>query len=135
MAFDASHQTSIKMKPGRLKKRPEFLAVNAAGHKWVSGTVIVQYKPRCQSDSPDKNPVGIKYGVTATKRIGNAVIRNRCKRRLRAAIGQITCDTTLVPCDIVLIARDKTADCPWDDLIRDLRWCLKRLNLIQPAQS
>ena len=106
---------------GRLKKRPEFLAVNETRSKWVSDTVIVQYKPETD---------GFKFGVTATKKIGNAVIRNRCKRRLRAAIAEIAKQTSLSPVNIVMVARPATATCPWDQLCRDLKWCLKRLGVI-----
>lgn len=113
--------TQTEMTLGRLKKRPEFLAVNATQQKWVSDTVIVQYKP----ETPD-----FKFGVTATKKIGNAVIRNRCKRRLRAAIAEIALETPVNAVNIVMVARPKTATCPWDQLCRDLKWCLKRLGAI-----
>lgn len=106
---------------GRLKKRPEFLAVNATRQKWVSDTVIVQLHPQ-QSD--------FKFGVTATKKIGNAVIRNRCKRRLRAAIRHIATDNSFAPVHIVMIARADTSICDWDKLVKDLGWCLKRLEII-----
>lgn len=111
-----------KIKQGRLQKRPEFLAVSATGKKWVSDSVIVQ----CL----DNNECGqFRYGVTATKRVGNAVIRNRCKRRLRAAIHDIVANQQLKNADIVLIARHTTATCDWKKLTRDLQWCIKRLDL------
>jgi ribonuclease P protein component len=111
-----------RIKKGRLQKRPEFLAVSATGHKWVSDTVIVQYKP-------DNNLNEFRYGITATKRVGNAVIRNRCKRRLRSVMELIKKDDNLNNADIVLIARHSTPSCDWDKLIGDLRWCLTRLGL------
>ena len=66
------------IKPGRLKKRPEFLCVAQNGRKWVSDTVIVQ--------ALETNRHEIRFGFTATKKIGNAVTRNRAKRRMRAAV-------------------------------------------------
>ena len=111
-------QVTDKICSGRLKKRPEFLAVHATGQKWVSDSVIVQYQP-----SLDDN---FKFGVTATKRVGNAIIRNKCKRRLRSAMNDISKEVDLKPSNIVLIARHSTAICDWEKLFKDMKWCLKR---------
>jgi len=108
---------------GRLKKRPEFLCVASAGKKWVSDTVVIQI---LENDSDV-----IRFGFTATKKIGNAVIRNRCKRRLRAASDHILMTEKFAQgFDIVVIARDKVAKADWNKIIKDLRWCLKRLNAL-----
>lgn len=111
-----------KICSGRLKKRPEFLYVAQKGQKWVSDTVVVQ---SVQTDSDE-----VKFGYTATKKVGNAVVRNRSKRRLRAAVDELLKSENFKPANIVLIARDKTATCEWNDLIKNLRWCLKRLNAL-----
>ena len=120
--LNKSLQTAIGIDKGRLKKRPEFLAVAATEQKWVSDSVIIQYKTSEHS---------FRYGVTATKRVGNAVTRNRCKRRLRAAIDTIKQQHPLNPADIVLVARHTTATCDWDKLVGDMQWCLKRLGVTQ----
>ena len=96
---------------GTLKTRSEFLFVRDGTYA-ARGAVVVQ----CRA-----NPAhhGVRYGVTATKRIGNAVTRNRAKRRLREVA------RTLLPAlgraghDYVLIARDRTVDRPWDRLLSD----------------
>jgi ribonuclease P protein component len=111
--------------PDRLKKRSEFLRVKDEGRKWVSPTVIVQ-AGKAQSPS-------LRFGVTATKKLGNAVLRNRVKRRLREAARKVLAGKTLAeafpPADIVLIGRVETAACPFETLVKDLRWCLKRLEV------
>lgn len=112
-----------ELKAGRLKKRPEFLCVAKDGKKWVSDSVIVQC---LQSDAPEI----LKFGYTATKKIGNAVVRNRAKRRLRAAVYTILLENTVLPANIVLIARDVTPTCDWEKLTKDLKWCLKRLGVL-----
>ena len=114
--------TDIKIKPGRLKKRPEFLCVAEKGKKWVSETIIVQ------ALETDGNIT--RFGFTATKKIGNAVTRNRAKRRMRAVMDEIAKDNQLKSADIVLIARDTTPTCEWDDLLKNLKWCLRRLELL-----
>jgi len=120
----ASH---VGMKLGRLKKRPEFLSVNATQTKWVSGTVIVQAK---------LSEIGqFRFGVTATKKTGNAVTRNRIKRRLRGAINDIGKNTEFAHYDVVLVGRAETALCDWNRLVKDLRWCLKRLGVTETGQE
>src|ERR1700761_7852410 len=79
----------------RLKKRSEFLAVAAANRRWTTPGLVLQARPHAQitpdSDSASDNGVrpregGLRVGFTATKKIGNAVKRNRARRRLRAAV-------------------------------------------------
>jgi ribonuclease P protein component len=119
---------------GRLKKRSEFLCAAQSGFKWVSPSVIVQIDPRtndeinANADIPD-----FRFGVTATKKIGNAPVRNRIKRRLRAAIKDIKSERQdlfekLNAAHIVLIGRDTTADIEFKQLKKDMQWCLKRLH-------
>ena len=70
---------------------------------------------------------GINCGFTATKKIGNAVVRGRAKRRLRE------CASALLPrlgkdgCDYVFIARRNTATAPWSALLKDVEKALLRL--------
>lgn len=115
--------TEIKNCSGRLKKRPEFLCVAQKGKKWVSPGVIIQ------SLETDKNTV--RFGFTATKKIGNAVTRNRAKRRLRAVADTLFNDPqlSLKSNDLVFIARDVTPTYDWDQLLKDAKWCLKRLEV------
>lgn len=115
-------QTQTEFRSGRLKKRPEFLCVAKDGQKWVSESVIVQMI------ETDRGIV--RFGYTATKKIGNAVIRNRTKRRLRAAVHETLKSDNIKSADIVLIGRNITPTCDWDKLIKDLRWCLKRLSVL-----
>ena len=112
-----------RIEKGRLKKRPQFLCVADKGNKWVSETVVVQ---AMETDSGET-----RFGYTATKKIGNAVIRNRAKRRMRAAVDEILKTHVLKSADIVLIARDTVAECEWNDLLKNLTWCLKRLEIIR----
>ena len=111
--------TSKPVKPGRLKRRSDFLRVAATGQKWISPNVIVQTDPGSKE--------GVRFGLTATKKLGNAVIRNRIRRRLRAAANIVLAGASDI--DVVLIGRTATATCDFKTLVKDLRWCLKRLNI------
>ena len=66
----------------RLKVRPDFLAA-AKGKSCAKGAVVMQARAR-QDDEPT-----VRVGFTATKKIGGSVVRNRAKRRMRAAAQQL----------------------------------------------
>lgn len=105
---------------GRLKKRSDFLHASSGGQKWVSQSMVVQLIPN--------EGLGRRYGVTVTKKLHKrAVDRNRVKRRLRAVACDILPDHLPADHDIVLIGRHATRDKPYEELCKDLRWCLKRL--------
>ena len=106
-----------------LKKRSDFLRIAGVGRKWVTPAVIVQ---TCENSVADGN--FIRVGYTASKKVGNAVMRNRAKRRLREAARQVMGFSASKNHDYVLIARSQIADIKFKELIRDLKWALKRLH-------
>ena len=61
-----------------------------------------------------------RLGLTATRKIGNAVTRNRARRRMRAAASQRLSLRARPGHDYVLIARHNTASRPWQGLVDDL---------------
>lgn len=67
----------------------------------------------------------IRVGFTVTKKIGNAVCRNRIKRRFRAAAREVFPGLALPGHDYVLIARPGAAERAWPALLDDLRGALK----------
>ncbi len=111
----------------RLKKRPQFLAAAASGHKHVAKGMIVQARRR-REDEPGYDPSrGFALGFTASKKVGNAVARNRAKRRLRALAHEALRDLPAAPIDLVLIARKQTLERDYQDLTADFQHALKRL--------
>ncbi len=100
----------------RLKTRPQFLFVRR-GPSERRKSVVVQARRRKGSDL-------IGAGFTATKKIGNSVTRNRAKRRLREAAGQLLPLHGQVGADYVFIARMETATIGWQRLLDDMESAL-----------
>lgn len=72
----------------------------------------------------------MRVGFTASRKVGNAVVRNRAKRRLRAAAAQLLTVRGNPRTDYVLIARAATARRPFAALLDDLESALRR---VQPG--
>ncbi|CAA7612229.1 ribonuclease P protein component [Magnetospirillum sp. SS-4] len=106
----------------RLKKRADFLRVAALRRKWAAPGLILQAAPATgpQADS-------VRVGFTVSKKVGNAVARNRAKRRLRAAVDAVFPCQAALGLDYVVIGRRETIDRPYSLLLQDLRAALKRV--------
>ena len=79
-------------------------------------------------DRRDDDPA-VRVGYTCSKKVGNAVARNRAKRRLRAAVAAALPSLGLPGWDYVLIGRNEvTAARPFTDLVGDLEIALARLH-------
>lgn len=110
-------------KIGRLKKRSDFLRIHGGGRKWVSGSMIVQVLENNLEDA--------RFGLTVTKKVSkNAVVRNRIKRRLRAACCEILPLNAESGHDYIFIGRAATENVPYETLLKDMKWCLKRLDCL-----
>jgi len=105
--------------PDRLRKRAEFLRVAAKGKKAPVAGLVLQALPR-----HDSQPA--RLGFTVTKKVGNAVVRNRTRRRLKEAARLLLRERPLSGVDLVLIGRDATRARPFDALCADLAKALKR---------
>lgn len=112
-----------------LTKRADFLAC-ARARKQVTPGFILQARRR----EPQQDPTCIRIGFTASKKVGNAVARNRAKRRLRALARAILPRHGQPGWDYVLIARaGETAARPFAALESDLARALAKIHAAHPA--
>lgn len=107
-----------------LRVRRLFLAA-AKARKEVRRGMVVQARAR---DKDEASLTPVRYGLTASKKIGNAVARNRARRRLRAVAQEILPLEGEAGFDYVMIGRVHTAPRPWQALKNDLRSALKALH-------
>jgi ribonuclease P protein component len=105
----------------RLKRRPDFLQVASSGRKAAMPGLVLQARARPESDE-------VRVGFTASRKVGGAVVRNRAKRRLRAAAAAVLAARGRPAQDYVLIARAETVRRPWRLLLDDLDRALGRVD-------
>lgn len=109
-----------------LKKRSDFLRASRARRVAMPG-FVVQVQPRPQSE-----PDVMRVGFTCSKKVGNAVARNRAKRRLREVARAVLPRHGQAGYDYVLIGRAKaTATLPFDLLCTDLEKALGKLRSLK----
>ena len=103
------------------KKRKDFLRV-ARGHYVATHNMVLQATHSlCEKKD-------FFVGYTATKKIGNAVIRNLSKRRLRAVARENLAQFGLSNVDYVFIAKKTTHSCDFEELKKDVVYAIKKIN-------
>jgi ribonuclease P protein component len=120
----------------RLKKRLDFLRIAQAKRVAKTSTMLIQ----CHYSSDENDQEGnLRAGFTASRRVGNAVKRNRAKRRLKSLADQhlkvffseFCKDYKKPSLDFVFIAVPSTATADFQQLYKDFikgtQWCLTQI--------
>lgn len=110
--------------PPTLKKRAEFLRLRG-GARWATPSFVLETKPRGPGEPACEMA---RFGYTVTKALGNAVTRNRIRRRLKAAVAEIAPLLARPDHDYVLIARAAASKKPFADLKKDLEQAFQRVH-------
>ncbi|MFV9875123.1 MAG: ribonuclease P protein component [Rickettsiales endosymbiont of Dermacentor nuttalli] len=103
------------------KQKADFAFILNRGSKVVGSTHVLF---ATKTNSLDRAPVGI----IVSKKLGNAIKRNRIKRRLRAVVQNVFQD--LACCNYVIIGRKRALYCSFSQLINDFRCSIRKLNTI-----
>ena len=104
----------------RLRQRADFLAA-ASGTKVTAPAFLLQARKRV-----DDGPV--RCGFTVSKKVGNAVERNRVRRRLREVVRLSAGGRMRTGHDYVLVGRRAALNAPFERLVEDFDGALRRVH-------
>ncbi len=108
-----------------LKKNSHFQRVYKNGKSKASKNLVVYWL-----NNENINSVN-RYGITISKKIGNAVVRNKLKRRIKDILRRWDDNNYIKPgLDIVIIARKPVVDLDYHQIKTDLKKLLYRSSLI-----
>jgi ribonuclease P protein component len=118
-----------------LQRRAEFLRVRGGGRAAtprlvLEGKARVGDSARAGDGAPSSGP---RFGFTVTKKLGNAVTRNRIKRRLRAALASVAGQAAHPEFDYVIVARTDALDCAFLKLVDDFELGFRRVHKPSPS--
>jgi ribonuclease P protein component len=117
---------------GRLKTRAEFLHVKG-GARFAAHSLVLQARMRAADTG--ESPELARFGFTATKSLGGAVLRNRARRRLKEAVRLAGPRHAVEGYDYVLIARAGTVQRRFTELVKDLERALAKVHEPSPAKK
>ena len=103
-----------------IPSRAGFLAARSNGEKALSRGLVIQII--------ENGATQWRIGLTATKKIGNAVTRNRARRRMRALARSYLVPLAQPGFDYVLIARHDTVNVDWQDMAKGLQKAISYLH-------
>ncbi|MDC0073932.1 ribonuclease P protein component [Alphaproteobacteria bacterium] len=112
----------------KLRHSHEFKNVYIKGQRSVTKNFILQSaKPKNLINVNNK----IRLGFIVTKRIGNAVVRNRIRRRLKIVALEVIIKKGLPNRDYVLIGKKDSYNCPYNELLQNVNYALKSINCLK----
>lgn len=109
--------------PAVLRHRAEFLAVRR-GRRLNGPHFLIEALKRADDGAP-------RFGLTITRKVGNAVERNRIRRRLREAIRLHAGADMVGGFDYVIVARREILTLPFDDLSKELARRVRKTQLAE----
>ncbi len=114
--------TGQTLKIETIKGRANFVRMNTSAARFVVSNFILQ-----MMETPEIGEGSVRIGYTVTKKLGNAVLRNRIKRRLREAARKTIPTHAKTGHSYVFIARHKVLECDFTELVRDMEFAFSRI--------
>lgn len=116
----------------KITKTDEYKAISKNSDKFHAQTLLLLSKKTPEQYYFDKNTGNnaehfCRVGYTASKKVGNAITRNRAKRRLKEAARKILPEMAENGHDYVIIAKAAIKDADFEKILKDLRFCVKRI--------
>ena len=108
----------------RILKRSEYLGVKQRGTSVAESGLVIQAAPVANNSSY----LYPRVGFTVSKRVGNAVKRNKARRRLKSIASDVLPKEGFQAWDYVFIGRLVTLDRPYDLLLEDARAALRKIH-------
>ncbi len=116
---------------GRLRRRAEFQRVSR-GRRAQAPTFTLQANQRADRSAPAADAPRPRVGFTVTKKIGDAVERNRIRRRLKEALRRAGAVAPSPGHDYVLMARREALTRPFAALIADIERAFAQMSRLEP---
>ncbi len=112
-----------------MKRRRDFLSAARNGRKWAAPGLVLQARQRRPGEvSGEVADHDVRVGFTVSRKVGNAVARNRARRRLRAALETLPAERIQSGLDVVVIGRRATLTRPFKALVADLSTALGKVD-------
>jgi ribonuclease P protein component len=111
----------------RLRNRKEFSRIYRSGKSFANGQFVVYW-----SRQPAAEP--FRLGVSASRKIGNAVVRNRMRRVVKESV-RLHADRIVPQVDFILIVRKPAVGMKTKELERSVLHVLRRAGLLKPKNG
>lgn len=112
----------------RLRASDDYTRVRREGRSWALPLLVLYAARRSAADDPTR------VGITAGRRVGGAVVRNKVRRRVREAV-RANYDRLAHGWDLVFIVRPRASDAEFDDLAGAVESLLERSGVVRAEAS
>ncbi len=104
-----------------INENREFMFMYRRGKSFAADCIVIYFRKNNKSH--------IRLGITVTKKVGKAVVRNRVRRRIREAFSEL-CPGISRSCDIIIVARTKAAESSYSEIRSAMKYLMHKAELL-----